>query len=89
VLRCTPAGVSVVDFSLGHRSEQDEAGIKRRVECEVKCIALGAMAGSLNVAALGTRMTVEGFLAATSLKNQTPVLHVKSIEFLEGTENGL
>jgi primosomal replication protein N len=74
---------------LGHRSDQDEAGIRRRVECEIKCIALGALAGTLNVAALGACMTVEGFLAATSLKNQMPVLHVKSIEFQEGTENGL
>lgn len=87
--RCTPAGISVIEFVLGHRSDQDEAGIRRRVECEIKCIALGTLAGSLNVVALGALMTVEGFLAATSLKNQTPVLHVKSIEFQEGTENGL
>lgn len=89
VLRSTPAGISVIEFALGHRSDQDEAGVKRRVECEIKCIVLGALAGSLNVVALGARMTVEGFLAAMSLKNQTPVLHVKRIEFLEGTENGL
>ena len=89
MLRCTPAGVSVVEFVLDHRSDQDEAGIRRRVECEIKCIALATLAGSLNVTDLGTQMTVEGFLAATSLKNRTPVLHVISIEFLEGTENGL
>jgi primosomal replication protein N len=61
----------------------------RRVECDMSCVALGTVAGMVGSAALGARLTVTGFLAAKSLKNRTPVLHVKSIEFQEGNENGI
>jgi len=33
-------------------------------------------------------VTVSGFLAAKSRNSKTPVLHVQTIEFLEGNENG-
>lgn len=60
----------------------------RRVECDMNCVALGSVAGMVGSAGLGAELTVIGFLAAKSLKNRTPVLHVKSIEFQEGNENG-
>ena len=88
-LRSTPAGVPVVEFVVGHVSGQEEAGMLRRVECEMNCVSMGAVAGLVGAAALGTGLTVVGFLAAKSLKNRTPVLHVKSIEFQEGIENGI
>jgi primosomal replication protein N len=87
-LRSTPAGVPVVEFVIGHTSEQEEAGMPRRVECEMNCVAMGSGAGLLGAATLGARLAVTGFLAARSLKNRTPVLHVNSIEFQEGNENG-
>jgi len=70
-------------------SRQDEAAVKRKVECEVNCVALGTPAGLLNAAKLGDNMTVAGFLAAKSLKTRALVLHVKEVEFLEGNENGI
>jgi primosomal replication protein N len=88
-LRRTPAGIPVVEFSLGHASRQEEAAAKRKVECEVTCVALGTPAGLLNAAQLGDYMTVTGFLAAKSLKTRALVLHVNEIEFLEGNENGI
>jgi primosomal replication protein N len=88
-LRHTPAGVAVIEFSLGHASRQEEAEAMRRVECEVACVALGTTAGLLAAAKLGDRMGVQGFLAAKSLKNRNVVLHVKEIEFQEGNENGI
>ena len=88
VLRSTPAGVPVIEFALEHRSEQIEAGIQRGVECEMNCVVLGPLANLLNVAHLGAEVVVEGFLAARSLKNRTPVLHVTKIEYQEGQENG-
>ena len=88
-LRHTPAGTSVIEFSLGHVSEQEEAGTMRRVECEMACVVLGVPAGLLNVARLGDQLAVTGFVAAKSLKSRTPVLHVKDIEFQEGNGNGI
>lgn len=88
-LRHTPAGIPVLEFTLGHLSRQHEAGSERRVECEVTCVALAVPAGLANAANLGDSLTVTGFLAAKSLKTRALVLHVKEIEFLEGNENGI
>ncbi len=88
-LRYTPAGIPVVEFRLGHGSEQEEAGLNRRVDCEVACVVLGVTAGLLATTNLGDALTVRGFLAAKSLKTQSPVLHVNEIEFQEGHENGI
>lgn len=82
-LRYTPAGVPVVEFRVGHASEQIEAGKPRRVECELACVAVGPSALLLKESAPGASMTVSGFLAARSLKQKTPVLHVTAIEFNE------
>jgi primosomal replication protein N len=87
-LRSTPAGTPVIEFSVEHVSEQDEAGMKRRVECEINCVSMGTTAGLMNAAPLGSGLTLGGFLAARSLKNRTLVLHVNHIEFQEGNENG-
>lgn len=89
VLRHTPAGVPVIEFSLGHASEQQEAGARRRVECEMNAVALGGNAHLLVGAALGTQLLATGFLAARSLKNRNAVLHVNEIEFQEGNANGI
>lgn len=82
-LRYTPTGVPVVEFRIVHGSEQVEAELPRRVECELACVALGNMALLLKDAAPGTALTTSGFLAARSLKQKTPVLHVTSVEFTE------
>jgi primosomal replication protein N len=87
-LRYTPAGIPVIDFSLGHASEQFEAGAARKVDCEMACVALGTTAQLLAGAKPGDSVSVQGFLAARSVKSRTPVLHVTNIEFLEGNENG-
>jgi primosomal replication protein N len=87
--RYTPAGQPVVEFRLEHESEQYEAGHGRRVSCQVACVALGAPASLLVAAKLGDGLRLKGFLAAKSLKNPTPVLHVNEIEFVEGNENGI
>ena len=88
-MRYSPAGIPVVEFSLGHTSRQEEAAEQRKVECEVPCLLLGLQASLLNTATLGAPLTVSGFLAAKSLKNRALVLHVIEIEFIEGNENGI
>jgi primosomal replication protein N len=87
-LRYTPAGVPVSEGRLQHRSRQSEGGKERQVEVEIAVLALGENARWLQAAPLGGMVEVSGFLAARSLNSRTPVLHVNSIEFLEGNENG-
>ena len=46
-IRYTPAGIPLLSFVLQHASEQTEAGLKRKVECEVNAVALGNIATEL------------------------------------------
>lgn len=87
-LRMTPAGVPVVECLLAHRSRQWEAGVEREVSCEVKAVAVGEVARMVAVASPGVLVRVSGFIAARSLKSRTPVLHVNTVEFLEGMNHG-
>ncbi len=88
-MRRTPAGVPVLEFLLQHVSTQVEAGSERKVECEMACVAVGQLAQVLVAAKPGDGLHVGGFLAARSLKRRSPILHVNTIEFVEGTENGI
>ena len=83
-LRYTPAGVPVSEGVLQHASEQMEADAQRQVEVELAVLALGEAARWLQAAPLGGSVKVTGFLAAKSRNSKTPVLHVNTIEYLEG-----
>ena len=87
-MRYTPAGVPVSEGWLQHGSTQTESGTGRLVEVEIAVLALGEPARWLQAAPLGGTVSVTGFLAARNRNSKTPVLHVNSIEFLEGNENG-
>lgn len=73
---------------LQHTSEQVECGTSRQVDCEISLIALGQAAKWLDAAAVGTGIAVSGFLCAKSRNSRSLVLHVNTIEFLEGTKHG-
>ena len=83
-MRFTPAGIPVVEFRLQHESEQDEAGMKRKVQAELPGIAFEAQARLIAGSKLGVAAKLEGFLAAKSKRSKRPVLHVTNIEFVEG-----
>ena len=87
-MRYTPAGVPVSEGWLQHASSQMEANVERQVKLEIPLLALGENSRWLESAPIGGQLQISGFLAAKSLKSKTPVLHVNSIEFLEGNENG-
>ena len=87
-MRYTPAGVPVSEAVLLHTSQQTEADAKRQVDCEIALIALGQVAQWLQAVSVGGAVKVTGFLAAKSRHSRTLVLHVNTIEFLEGNENG-
>jgi primosomal replication protein N len=88
-LRYTPAGVEVVEFRLAHLSKQMEAGLSRRVECEMACVALGLPARLISQLVPGQGLRVVGFVSAKSAKNRSIRLHVEEMEILEGMENGI
>ncbi len=77
-LRYTPAGIPLLSVVLRHVSEQIEAGMKRRVECEVNAVVLGDLAlKSLNQ---GAKIEAQGFLAKRSLKSTQLVMHINDIK---------
>nr|ART37334.1 E290 [uncultured bacterium] len=88
-LRRTPAGIPVLEFSLMHESIQMESEVERKVHCEMNCVAIGSQAQLLATIKPGDELKVSGFLAARSLKRRMPILHVNTIEFVEGNKNGI
>jgi primosomal replication protein N len=83
-LRHTPAGVAALQFKLAHESEQEEAGVKRKVQAEIGAIAFQAQARLIAGRPLGSGLRVEGFLSARSARAKKLVLHVTNVEFVEG-----
>jgi primosomal replication protein N len=77
-IRYTPAGLPLLSFVLKHVSEVIEAGMKRKVECEVNAVAIGNLATS-NIQ-IGANINVAGFLAKRSAKSTQLVLHLLKIE---------
>lgn len=88
-LRYSPGGVPVQMGRIEHRSGQAEAGLPRSVELEMQVVAVGAVASVLAAARLGSAARFTGFLAAKSLRSRAPILHIATIEFLEGIQNGI
>lgn len=79
-LRYTPAGIPLLSVILHHVSEQIEAGMKRKVECEVNAVVLGDLA--LTGLKLGANILAAGFLARRSLKSTQLVMHINHIEHI-------
>ena len=76
-LRYTPAGIPLLSVLLRHVSDQIEAGMKRKVECEVNAVVLGDLA--LKDLKLGSHIRATGFLAKRSLKSTQLVMHINHI----------
>ncbi len=77
-IRYTPAGIPLLSFVLQHVSEQTEAGLKRKVECEVSAVAIGEIAKQ-NIQP-GSSVKAKGFLAKRSAKSTQLVLHIEKLE---------
>ena len=83
-LRHTPAGVPALQFKLAHESEQEEAGVTRKVQAEIGAVAFEAQARLVAARPLGSAVNVEGFLSAKTKRSKRLMLHVTNIEFVEG-----
>ncbi|HEY3300378.1 MAG TPA: primosomal replication protein N [Methylophilaceae bacterium] len=81
-LRYTPAGIPLLSFMLHHLSEQVEAGMKRRVECDVNAVVMGELAERSLAVKVGTQLKVSGFMAKRSLKSTQLVLHLNTLEII-------
>jgi primosomal replication protein N len=81
-LRYTPAGIPLLSFVLHHLSEQIEAGMKRRVECDVHAVVMGKLAEQSQAVKVGTQLRVTGFIAKRSLKSTQLVLHLNTLEII-------
>jgi primosomal replication protein N len=77
-IRYTPAGIPLLSFVLQHASEQIEAGLKRKVECEVNAVAIGELAKT-NIQ-LGSNIKAKGFLAKRSAKSTQLVFHIEQLQ---------
>ncbi|OQA34742.1 MAG: Primosomal replication protein n [Betaproteobacteria bacterium ADurb.Bin341] len=87
-MRYTPAGVPIAEGVLQHTSEQMENGAARQVREDIPLLALGQAAQWLQATPIGSEIRTNGFLSAKSRDSRTLVLHINTIEFLEGTSNG-
>jgi len=76
-LRFTPAGVPALNLVLDHRSEAEEAGVKRQVATSLKAMAFGAVAERLARQAIGSHWQFEGFLA-NATRSKSVVLHIQN-----------
>ena len=85
-LRHTPAGIPAIECTLDHRSEQDEAGGRRRVECEMHAVAFGETALALSRCAVGSALRCEGFVARRYRTGTSVTLHVMRFEKIDTTK---
>ncbi len=81
-LRYTPAGLPLLSFVVQHRSEQTEAEMQRKVECEVPVIAIGKIAEQAKAIQMASQVKLGGFLAKRSLKSSQLVLHLNAFEII-------
>jgi len=79
-LRHTPAGLPLVGFKLAHESEQSEAGMMRKVMCEIDGVAIGESAAAVATHKPGEIVNVSGFLARKDRTNPKLILHITHIE---------
>ena len=79
-LRYTPAGIPILSFIIGHTSEQVEAGMKRKVECEVNAMVMGELARTCQTLKAGAEVKASGFLAKRSFKSTQLVMHINKLE---------
>jgi len=84
ILRHTPGGVPILKFRIEHRSAQAEGGKMRSVSCEVAGVAFEREAKLLSAAALGSELTLTGFLDRKGRSKNLLVLHATHIEFETG-----
>lgn len=71
--------MSLLKFKVHHVSEQLEATQRRKVECLLSVVAIGAVANAAKTIQTGDKVRIEGFLAKAGAKSDWPELHARNI----------
>jgi len=82
VLRYTPAGVAVIDFTINHVSRQKEAGVARQIIFDILAVALGQLALTVAEFKINNTVKLTGFINRRSHLNHQLVLHTDHIELI-------
>lgn len=82
VLRYTPAGVAVIDFTINHVSRQKEAGVARQIIFDILAVALGQLALTVVGFEINNTVKLTGFINRKSHMNHQLVLHTDHIELI-------
>jgi primosomal replication protein N len=79
-IRYTPACLPLLSLVLQHASEVIEAGLQRKVECEINAVVMGDLANT--PIAPNTQLHVQGFLAKRSAKSTQLILHIQHLKII-------
>ncbi|PSJ18735.1 primosomal replication protein N [Nitrosomonas supralitoralis] len=82
ILRYTPAGIAVIEFTVSHGSQQQEAGVVRKIVFDIIVVAMGKLALTVAEFKLNSRVKLTGFLNRKNHMNQQLVLHSDQIELI-------
>lgn len=81
----SPAGIMHSQFSLDHRSDQNEGGMNRLAFVRIQIVATGELSHLTRELVAGSMVTVRGFINRHESRNGNPllVLHAQQIEMID------
>ncbi|MER2510866.1 MAG: primosomal replication protein N [Nitrosomonas ureae] len=82
VLRYTPAGMAVIEFTVSHGSRRKEAGVMRQIVFDVPVVVMGEQALTVAGFEVNSRVRITGFLNKKNHMSQQLVLHSDQIELI-------
>ena len=80
----SPAGISHSQFSIDHKSIQNEAGMNRQAFVRIQVVATGELSHLTRELVAGCHVKVMGFINRHESRNGNPllVLHAQQIEMI-------
>jgi len=80
----SPAGIEHCQFSIDHKSIQNEAGMNRQAFVRIQVVATGELSQLTRELIAGSNIQVSGFLNRHESRNGNPllVLHALQIEMI-------
>ena len=80
----SPAGITHSQFSIDHKSIQNEAGMNRQAFVRIQVVATGELSHLTRELVVGSEIKVSGFINRHESRNGNPllVLHAQQIEMI-------